>query len=194
MLYDLILKNRSYRRFYQNERPSTDFLTGLVDLARLSPSSRNQQALKFKILSAQVECDRLFPSLAWAGYLKDWDGPAEGERPAAYIIILGDTNLGSSFSTDIGIAAQSILLGAVEKGLGGCIIASIKRDKVRQDFDIPEYFDILLVIALGKPAEKVTVEEMKDGDIQYWRDSSGVHHVPKRGLNEIIVQKFQKME
>jgi nitroreductase len=188
MIRDLILKNRSYRRFAQSEGIDRETLRELVDLARMSPSGANAQPLKY-ILSAEPEQNALvFQHLAWAGYLKDWPGPEQGERPAAYIIILGDTRLKPEFGVDPGIAAQSILLGAVERGLGGCILASIKRQELARDLDIPEHFQILLVIALGVPVEQVRLEAMgADGDIKYWRDDQGVHHVPKRTLDELIV-------
>ena len=187
MIRDLIRKNRSYRRFNESNRLSQNLLESLIDLARLSPSARNQQALKFKIITEQNDCDLLFPSLAWAGYIPEWIGPDVGERPAAYIIILGDMHLGKSFSEDLGIAAQSIMLGAVSAEYGGCMIGSINREKVRQDFALREHFDILMVLALGKPVEKVLIEHIKEGDIKYWRDDEGVHHVPKRDLTELIV-------
>jgi nitroreductase len=120
--------------------------------------------------------------------LKDWNGPVEGERPSAYIIILCDTDISSSAGVDHGIAAQSILLGATEMGLGGCIIGSIKRDRLREALDIPARYEILLVLAPGKPKEKVVLETAGDnGDIKYWRDSEGIHHVPKRHLDDIIL-------
>lgn len=188
MIKDLILKNRSYRRFHEEEAVELDTLRSLVDLARLSASAANRQPLKY-ILSCDPKRNVLiFPHLAWAGYLKDWDGPQEGERPSAYIIILGDKEISRSFGCDHGIAAQSILLGAVERGLGGCIIGSIRREKLRQALQIPDRYEILLVLALGKPKEKVVIETLgPDGDIRYWRDKEGVHHVPKRSLDEIII-------
>ena len=186
MLADLIEKNRSFRRFEEKSRLSSESLEKLIEFARLSPSSRNQQALKFKIVTEKDECERLFPFLFWAGYLKDWNGPEEGERPPAYIVIFGDTELGSSFSVDMGICAQSILLGAVEQGYGGCMIGSLKREGMKQEFSLPESLEILLVIALGKPVERVVIDKMHDGDIKYWRDDDGVHHVPKRDINELI--------
>jgi nitroreductase len=188
-LKDLIFANRSYRRFEQSSNISQETLMELIDLARLSPSAGNKQPLRY-IISCQPEKNsRIFPSLSWAAYLKEWPGPQEGEKPAAYIIILGDTRLSPTILCDHGIAAQSILLGATEKGLGGCIIASIKKDQLRKEFDIPEHLDIFLVIALGKPREEIRLEEVKDdGDIKYWRDEKGVHHVPKRSLNEIILK------
>ncbi len=188
MLADLIKKNRSYRRFDESFKIELETLRSLVELARLSGSGGNVQPLKY-VLSCEPERNELiFPNLAWAGYLKDWNGPCKGERPSAYIIILGDKEISRSFGCNHGIAAQSILLGAVEAGLGGCIIGSINREKLRSSLNIPERYEILLVIALGKPVEKVVIDEAgRDGDIKYWRDEQSVHHVPKRALDDIIL-------
>ena len=188
MIEELIRGNRSYRRFNQDFPVSMETLKGLVNLARLSASAANLQPLKY-LLSCEAEKNAaIFSCLAWAGYLKDWPGPAAGERPAAYIAILGDTRISKNFGCDHGIAAQSILLGARGQGLGGCMLGSIQRDRLRQLLKIPEALDILLVIALGRPQETVVVEEVgPDGNIKYWRDEAGVHHVPKRRLEEIIV-------
>jgi nitroreductase len=188
MLKDLIFKNRSYRRFHQDKRVTMEALRELVDLARLSASAANRQPLKY-ILSCDPEKNAaIFDTLAWAAYLKGWPGPAEGERPAAYIVILHDKKIADDIYCDHGIAAQSILLGAIEKGLGGCIVASVKRKKLRKALDIPSSFEVPLVLALGVPKETVVLEELgPDGDIKYWRDDDGVHHVPKRSLDDLIV-------
>ncbi len=188
MMKELALKNRSYRRFYQNEGVSRETLKELVDLARLSASAANMQPLKFILSSDSSKNSLIFPNLVWAAYLKDWPGPAEGERPAGYIIILGDKNIKESFGCDYGIAAQSILLGATEKGLGGCMIMSVQREALSKALAIPDHFEILLVIAIGKPKETVVVDAVGPaGDIKYWRDADGTHHVPKRSLDELIV-------
>ena len=189
MIKDLVTKNRSCRRFYQEKKIERQTLRQLVDLARLSASAGNLQSLKY-ILSCDAEKNSaIFQHLRWAGYLTDWPGPDEGERPAAYIVILGDTKIYKNFFCDHGIAAQSILLGAVEKGLGGCIFASIDREALRKTLNIDKHLEILLVIALGAPKEKVVLEEVKDDrDIKYWRDSDGIHHVPKRKLDDIILK------
>lgn len=89
---------------------------------------------------------------------------------------------------DHGIAAQSIMLGATARGLGGCMIASIKRDDLRKELDIPDRYEILLVLALGKPVENIIIEDVKDDDIRYWRDSAGNHYVPKRRLDDLILK------
>ena len=188
MLSDLVLKNRSTRRFREEQKVTRETLTQLVDLARLSASGGNAQPLKYMLSCDPERNTAIFPCLGWAGYLKDWDGPAPGERPAAYVVILGDREIKGSFGMDAGIAAQSICLGSAEKGLGACMIGSITRDEFRKALDISERYEILLVIALGVPAEKVVIEETgPDGDIKYWRDADGVHHVPKRPLEKIIL-------
>lgn len=188
MFRDLILKNRSYRRFHEEFRIEEKTLRELIDLARLSASAANLQPLKY-ILSCEPQKNALvFSHLKWAGYLKDWPGPSEGERPSAYIIILGDTKISKSFGCDHGIAAQSILLAATERGLGGCMLGSIERENLRKDLKILPQYEILLVLALGKPKEKVMLENAKDSnDIKYWRDSEGKHRVPKRKLDDIII-------
>lgn len=189
MIQDLVKVNRSYRRFDQSEAISESTLRELIDLARCSPSAANLQSLKYVLSSTQNRNSLIFPALSWAGYLADWSGPIEGERPSAYIILLGDTQISKNFFCDHGICAQSILLGAVEKGYGGCMIASIDRDLLRRSLLIPELYEILLVIALGKPVEKVVLEDVgPDGSIKYYRDESGIHHVPKRRLDDIILE------
>jgi nitroreductase len=185
---DLVYRNRSIRRFVETQRINYKTLEELVDLARLSASGANRQPLKYIVFNTISDCERLFPFLAWAGYLKEWPGPSEGERPSAYIVILGDTKISESFGVDHGIAAQSIMLGATELGLGGCIIASIQKEELRKEFSIPPRYEILLVLALGTPLEKVILEEIKNEDVKYWRDSNQVHHTPKRTLNEIILK------
>ena len=184
---DLVTKTRTYRRFDECYEIETETLENLIDLARLSASGANRQPLKYLIYNVPEICDNIFSTLAWAGYLADWAGPEEGERPSAYIIILGDKEITEFFGVDHGIAAQSIMLGATEKGLGGCILASIKREELRDKLEIPDRFEILLVLALGKPVEKVVIDEVKNDNIKYWRDESNTHHVPKRSLDDIII-------
>ncbi len=189
MIKDLIKRNRTYRRFYEDFKIKRNALEELVDLARLSASAANRQPLKYILSYEKNKNDLIFPTLAWAGYLKDWLGPIEGEKPSAYIIMLYDTEINKNYWCDPGIAAQSILLGATEKGLGGCIFTSVKRGELRSALKIDERYEILYVLAVGKPKEKVVLEKVgPEGDIKYWRDSQGVHHVPKRSLREIILE------
>lgn len=186
----LVEANRSCRRFVEKESVDMATLEELTELARLSPSAANLQPLRYILCCDQAMNAKIFDTLAWAAYLRDWPGPAEGERPAAYIVILADERISKNVDCDHGIAAQSILLGAVEKGLAGCILASVKRDMLTELLSIPPEFRILLVLALGKPAEKRVVEPLgADGGIRYYRDAEGVHRVPKRALEEVVLAR-----
>ena len=191
MIRDLILKNRSYRRFDQTHAIDEETLKELVDLARNSASASNRQPLKY-ILSCDPEKNaKIFPLLGFAGQLRDWPGPAEGERPTAYIMILLDTEIAKATGCDHGIASQNIMLGATEMGLGGCMLGSVKREKLKEILNIPEHLKIRLVLAIGKPKEEVILKPIgPDGSIRYWRDEKGVHYVPKRNLNDIIVDSY----
>ncbi len=187
MLRDLILKNRSYRRFYQDIPVELNTLRDLVALARITPSAANRQPLKYILSNTPGKNSKIFETLAWAGYLTDWKGPEEGERPSAYIIVLGDTGIIKDFNADPGISMQTILLGAVEKGLGGCMFGAVKRALLAENLGIPEQYEVLYVIALGKPKEKIILDDTTGDDIKYWRDDKMNHHVPKRTLDQLIL-------
>lgn len=190
MFRTLVRQNRSYRRFRQETAISWETLRELVDLARMCPSAGNLQPLKYFLSCTADRNERIFAHVNWAGYIQDWSGPAPGERPSAYIIILGDTDITQNFGVDHGIAAQTIMLGAVERGLGGCMMSRFDARALHRELDIPERYAILLVLALGEPRENVVLEPIRsDRDIVYWRDSMGHHHVPKRPLDAIIINR-----
>ncbi len=184
---ELVKNNRSYRRYYQSEKVSQELLEDFVDCARLSASGRNIQPLKYYISSTKEKNTKIFPHLKWAGHLKDWPGPAEGERPSAYIVVLLDTQISENAYIDHGIAMQTILLAAVSAGLGGCIIASINKEKLKTELELKSHYEILAVVALGKPKEIIHLVEMKDNEYKYWRNEKEEHFVPKRRLRDIII-------
>jgi nitroreductase len=184
----LVLKSRSIRRF--SPKPiDRDALLELVDLVRCCPSGSNKQPLKYLLSADPARNALIFPCLAWAGQIKDWPGPAEGERPAGYIIVLGDTTIADDFGVDHGIVSQTIMLAAAEKGLGGCMLGAVQREKLTAALSIEPRYRILLVLALGTPGEKVVLEDLAAGsNHRYWRDAAGVHHVPKRLLQDVVVE------
>ncbi len=186
MIRDLIIKNRSYRRFDSSVKISFKQIEKWIELARFSASGRNMQPLKYAVCTDDETNKKVFPNLGWAGYITNWKGPEEGERPVAYIVVLHDKLIADSYFCDDGIAMQSILLGAVEDGFGGCIIGTVNKGKVAKILKFPENLEILWLIALGKPAEECVLETSKNNDIKYWRDSNETHHVPKRSIQEII--------
>ncbi|MGM0420077.1 MAG: nitroreductase family protein [Bacillota bacterium] len=187
-LKEMVKSNRSFRRFDQSIQVGREELEDLIELARMTASAANRQPLKYYLSSQPETNQKIFNTLSWAGYLKDWDGPEEGEKPTGYIVILGDKTISKNYFCDPGIAAQTILLGAREKDLGGCIFAAISKEELREALSIPTKFEILYVIALGKPAEKVVLEDLtEETGIYYWRDDEQVHHVPKRSVDELII-------
>jgi len=191
-MQEIIAKTRTFRRFFEKEKISKAVLNELIDLARLGGSARNGQPWQYMAVNDSEICEKIFPFLGWAGYLSDWKGPKPGERPSAYILCFLNQKWFSGPETfaqfDLGIATQNLLLGAMEKRIGGCRIAAFN-PKVIELFDKPDHLDLSLIIALGKPRETVIMEECKgDDDIKYWRDEHNVHHVPKRSLENTVVE------
>jgi len=181
MLRDLIINNRSRRRFYQDP-VNRETLRELIDLARLSASGGNRQALKFAISCDPETNSRIFPLIGLAG------NPTAAEAPTAYIAILGDTSISAGFGCDHGIAAQSIMLGATEKGLGGCMVGMVDRHRLRDVLGIAPHLEVLLLLVLGRPKDRVVIDPIgPDGNTQGTWDEEDVRHVPKRPLDDIIV-------
>lgn len=187
---DLVMKTRSYRRFKQNNKILPETLEYLIDLARNTPSARNAQPLKYVYSCEPLKNGEIFSCLKWAGALPDWDGPAEGEKPGGYIIMLLDTEISANPYWDPGIALQTIMLGAADMGLAGCPIANIDSGRLSEILELPETLTICLVLAIGTPGENVSLEPLRGENVDYWRDEDGDHHVPKRKLNEIICGKW----
>ncbi len=188
MIKDLVLLNRSYRKFHNNKKVSVEELINLVDMARTTPSSKNRQPLKYILVTNEDDVNMVASHLKWAWFLKEWDGPEKSEQPPAYIIMLNDNTLNERAFIDAGIAAQTILLGAVESQLGGCIIRTVNRYEISKHFNLPSNLEIVQVIAIGYPNQKVklTTTDNKDST-NYYEDNDGVHYVPKRKLEDIII-------
>jgi nitroreductase len=190
MLKDIVAASRSYRRFDNGVSIPMRTLEELVDLARLCPSSANRQPLRFILCNAPADNEAVFACLKWAAYLKDWDGPAPSERPSAYVIVVNTARDWDTARSDLGIAAQTMLLGAVEQGFGGCMLGAIDRERLRAHLGLAPELEISLVLALGQPVEDVQVVDVPaDGSIRYWRDEAGRHFVPKRPVEELILEK-----
>ena len=187
----LVEAARTCRRFDESRPLSEADLEWLVDCARLSPSARNAQELRFIIINAGKACEELFGYCRFAGALKDWNGPARGERPTAFIAVLMPEKDNNLLCYDCGIACMAIQLGATSRGQGCCIVQSFARDKAEKLLQPPAGMKIALVLALGVAAEKRVVDGARpDASLAYWRDGDNVHHVPKRPLSELIVGRF----
>lgn len=188
MMKEIVLKNRSYRSF-SRETIGEDRLREYVDLARICASSANLQALKYRIVSDEAECAKAFACTKWAGYLSDMQIPPAGHEPTGYVVICVDTDITknvTAFFKDTGIAAQTILLAAAEEGFGGCMIGSFDEAALKNVLSLPENLTVTLVLGMGRPDEKIELTECT-GNIKYYREA-GVHYVPKRSLDEVLVK------
>jgi nitroreductase len=184
---ELVVRNRSCRRFCEARRVDPQTLTALVDLARRTASAGNRQPLRYMAFTAAADCEAIFPHLRWAALLKDWRGPAAGERPAAYVFVLAHTADGGIPQCDAGIAMQTLLLAAAERGLAGCMLGAVDRPKLAGACGLPAGHELLYVVALGEPAEVCVLEDARGGDTAYYRAADGVHHVPKRPLSAVLL-------
>lgn len=193
MLKDLVLKNRSYRGYHEERIVSRDELLELVDDARLTASGGNKQPLKYYISNQKAEVEAILATTKWAAALPELHLPKPGTHPTAFVIILQDTSIQPNLQTaqiDVGIAAQTITLAATEKGLGGLMIRNFGLKPLTELLALPENLVPILVIALGAPAEEIQLVPIPEsGDINYYRDEKGTHYVPKRALEEIVLEK-----
>ena len=190
MLKDLVLKNRSYRGYDRSYRFTREQLEAYVDCARFCPSSVNKQPLKYYLAWEEETVSRIQAETRWARTLQPTVLPRPGKEPTAFIVICQDETLDPNlnrYMKDVGIVAQTMLLAAVEEGLGGCMIGNFTAGSLRKTLDLPETIHPLLVIALGKPGEKIVLVDVKDGETDYYRDGNDVHYVPKRSLADELL-------
>lgn len=191
-LKELTLKNRSHRRFDQSQKISLEQLKNWVDLARQSSSGANKQPLKYGLVASEEANEQVFQTLQWAAYFADWEGPIEGEKPAAYVVILQDKNISPALMGDQGIPVQTLLMAAVEEGYGGCILGNVNRPVLSEFLKLPSHLEIIWVVALGVPNEEIRLVGVEEsGDIKYYRDDKEVHYVPKRSLKDVIVTEIE---
>ncbi len=191
MIHDLAYKARSYRRFQQNKPVPMELIRSLIDAARMAPSSGNLQIVRFALSTNPQTNAQLFPHLTWAKRIADWDGPAEGERPAAYIVIGCDSKYQSFHGTDTGVAAQTMHLGFAEAGVACCMLGSIDAKAIAQIIGFPDTITVTMVLALGYPGETIIVDEAQTGsDLAYYHAPDQTHHVPKLPLEKVLITVF----
>ena len=187
----LVKDARTCRRFDEYAGLPQGTLPWLVDCVRLSPCAKNQQALRFAAVSSPETREALFPALRWAGALPEWNGPEKGERPSGYLVMCAPKDAGPTVRIDIGIAGQTVQLAATSRGLASCMFLSFDPHVIAPIIDLPDDLAIVLVIALGKPVEVRRLAEVPaNGCLNYWRDSEGVHYVPKRELKDILIREL----
>ncbi|MBI9033891.1 MAG: nitroreductase family protein [Bacteroidales bacterium] len=193
-LKQLIKANRSYRKYEHAIKIEESVILEWIDYARFVSSSKNRQAVRFLVIteSDQVQC--ICNQMQWARHLKGWDGPNKEQMPSALLIVCTDDTVNNKAETDVGIITQTLLLQAVNEGFGGCILRSINRKLIREKYKLNENLKIDMVVALGKPAQEIILEEMGAGSqaCDYWEDENGTHHVPKRAMEDVVIRNIFK--
>lgn len=184
----LVRGSRTRRRYVHAHPVSRETVAGLVDLARLAPSAMNAQPLRYRIVTEPGECEAVFGSTNWAKGLRTGPAPTPEERPSAWVVILSVQPTVMDPGIDVGIAAQTINLGANAEGLATCMLASIDRVRLADVLKVPAGLKVELLMSIGKPGEIVAIEPLVAGvPTPYWRTPDEVHHVPKRRLEDVLV-------
>lgn len=190
MIYDLVKLNRSYRGYDHSYRFTRNQLEAYAECARLCPSSVNRQPLKYFLAYEESMVDTIQKETHWARALPQMTLPHPGMEPSAFIVICQDDEIDPDlkrYQKDIGIVAQTMLLAAVEEGLGGCMIGNFSSESVRKVLGLKETMHPMLIVAFGKPAEKIVITDVRDCSINYYRDENDVHFVPKRTLQDELL-------
>ena len=183
-LNSLLLKNRSYRGFDSSRQVSIEELKQIVEVCTKIPSAKNQQVLRFKLVAGE-NSPRLQQYTKWGGALPELNLPFKGTEPSAFIIICSTVPENKWVDIDLGIAAQSMLLKAVEMGLNGICIGAFNKNEVTAEFALPH--EPVLVLAIGKGAENIQLTRVKEGESQTYYRKDGVHFVPKLGLDDLML-------
>ncbi len=187
--HSLVQSARTCRRFKGGLLP-VSVLEHIVDCARLSPSARNAQQLRFALVCSEEKCSAMLGLVAFGGALRPEQKPTYAQRPRGYIVILGPSELSQFGVMDVGIAAQSMFLAANEAGLGCCMIGAFKRKETALLLGVEEN-EVKLVLAFGEPDEERRIaERRKDGSLTYYRDENDVHCVPKITLEEAVAMRM----
>ncbi len=186
-VYEAVKERHTIRKFTQ-EPPVREELLQIVDSARLAPYGANAQPLKYAIVTDEGKRRELYPYIKYAGFLKDWD-PAFEECPTAFIVILNDTAIKPTAKSecDSGIALASMCLAARELGYGSVCLGAINRAEIKKTLGLDERYDITYLLGIGYPAQTGEVFDYTD-DLKYYFDENGNVHVPKRTMDEVLVE------
>lgn len=184
-LVSLLKKNRSYRGYDPAYKVSVSALEQMVAVNMLLPSAKNQQALRFKLVTEETGAEKVLENIKLGGMLPELHLPFPGTEPKAFIIICTTVPDSKMLHVDVGIAAQSMLLKAVDMGYNGLIIGAFNAKNITEKFSLP--YPPVLILAIGKGNEKIELTEISADDSHaYWREN-GTHFVPKVRWQELII-------
>ena len=190
MFKDLVMKSRSCRGFDSDKKVKIEDIKTLISYVRYCPQARNLQALKYRIVTEDKEVKVLQDNTVYGGALPKLNLPFDNQEPTSFIVICLDKTINDNMEAhkiDIGIVAQTILLGAQEMGIDGIMIGSFHKKNIQEGLALDENYEIGLVIPLGYSVETTKIVDYETGSINYYRDSENVHYIPKRKLEELII-------
>ena len=183
-LDSLLKRNRSYRGYDASVKLSGETLREIASVASLVPSGMNAQRLRFRLVPSE-QAPLVLPHITLGAALPEEHLPHPGEEPQGYIVICATGEEGRVVDMDLGIAAQSMLLRAVEKGLNGIFILNFRAQALQEALALP--LKPLAVLAFGKGTERIFLMPAgKDGSLKYYR-KDGVHYVPKLGIDDLLI-------
>ena len=181
----LVAKNRSYRGFDNTFTVRADQLRRIMEVVPACPSARNRQALRLRAVLSD-EADKVQPFIRLGGALRDMKLPLPGMEPRAFIVICSTDAEDKYINMDIGIIAQTMLLQATEIGLNGICIGAFDHAAVQQSLELQ--YEPLLIVAIGKGAEKIQMVDISEGESHNYYRQDGIHFVPKLPLDKIVIK------
>ena len=181
----LLLKNRSYRGYDKNCKVSLEILKMIIGVNNKIPSARNQQALRFKLVTHDSGADKVLENIKLGGALPELNLPFEGTEPEAFIIVCSTLEESKMVDIDAGISVQSMLLKAVELGYNGVIVGAFNKNAIKSEFQLP--YEPLLILAIGKGIESIRLTEINENDDHKYYRIDGTHYVPKVKIEDLII-------
>ena len=157
MLLDCIKKRYSVRKFLDKpvEQEKIDIL---LEAARLAPSASNKQTWHFVVIRDKEKRKQLTGICRGQSFVSE----------APITIAVCNTNLDYIMTCgqkapviDGAIAAEHIVLQAVELGLGSCWIGAFYHDKMAELINLPQNYEIIGLLPIGYPAVEKGDRDLK---------------------------------
>ncbi len=184
-LLKLLQRNRSHRAYDVSFQVREDQLRRIIGVNRYTPSARNQQVLRFRMVLSD-EAEKVLPHIRLGAALPELNLPQKGSEPRAFIIICSIAEESRFVDIDLGIAAQSMLLQATEIGLNGICIAAFDKQRIKEQFNLP--YEPLMILAIGRGKDNIVLTEIKANESRNYYRKDGIHYVPKLSFEELIIK------
>ncbi len=184
-LLKLLQRNRSHRAYDVSFQVREDQLRRIIGVNRYTPSARNQQVLRFRMVLSD-EAEKVLPHIRLGAALPELNLPQKGSEPSAFIIICSIVEESRFVDIDLGIAAQSMLLQATEIGLNGICIAAFDKQRIKEQFNLP--YEPLMILAIGRGKDNIVLTEIKANESHNYYRKDGIHYVPKLSFEELIIK------